>query len=98
MTTIDPRLAIMSRLHTPPYDDAAGTYSTPLGEAEQLLDAYRAAVVDEVVATLTDRAGELSELAEEKMSRAFEERAQEWHEAASVAAKLKRQKPGAQDG
>lgn len=43
MTTTDPRLAILSRMHTPPYDDAAGTYSTPLGEAAQLLDAYRAA-------------------------------------------------------
>lgn len=41
-TTTDPRLALMSRLHAPPYDDAAGTYSTPLGEAAQLLDAYRA--------------------------------------------------------
>lgn len=43
----DPRLAILSRLNTPPYDDAAGTYSTPLGEAARLLDAYRAAVLRE---------------------------------------------------
>lgn len=41
-TTVDARLAIVSRLNTPPYDEVAGTYSTPLGEAAQLLDAYRA--------------------------------------------------------
>lgn len=52
-TTVDPRLTLMSRLHTPPYDEAAGTYSTPLGEAAQLLDAYKAAVLREAVAELS---------------------------------------------
>jgi DNA-binding transcriptional MerR regulator len=47
-TTVDPRIAILSALNTPPYDDAAGVYATPLGEAAQLLDAYRAKVLREV--------------------------------------------------
>lgn len=41
-TTVDPRLALMSALNDPPYDGAAGKRGTPLGEAAQLLDAYRA--------------------------------------------------------
>lgn len=51
-TTVDSRIAILSRLHMPPYDDAAGTYSTPMGEAAQLLDAYRAAVLREAAQRL----------------------------------------------
>lgn len=51
-TAVDPRLALMSRLNTPPYDDAAGTYSTPLGEAVKLVDAYRAAVLREAAKRL----------------------------------------------
>jgi predicted DNA-binding transcriptional regulator AlpA len=42
-TTVDPRIAILSALNDPPYDDAAGKRGTPLGEAEKLLNAYRAA-------------------------------------------------------
>lgn len=90
--TVDPRIALMSRLNTPPYDDAAGTYSTPLGEAAQLLDAYRASVVDEVVEALTAKAQERSAEAEEEMRRDLEEEAQVWHEAAAVARRLKRAK------
>lgn len=41
-TTTDPRIALMSALNDPPYDDAAGKRGTPLGEAAQLLNAYRA--------------------------------------------------------
>lgn len=88
-TTVDPRLALMSRLNTPPYDDAAGTYSTPLGEAAQLLDAYRAAVITEVEDALTAKGAEFSELAEEQGRPSLEERAQEWYSAAETAAKLK---------
>lgn len=58
-----------------------------------VLSAQRESVVAEVVEALQERGGELSELAEEKMSRAFEERAQEWYEAAGVAEKLKQRKP-----
>lgn len=44
---VDPRLALMSALNDPPYDSAAGKRGTPLGEAAQLLDDYRAAVLEE---------------------------------------------------
>lgn len=97
-TTVDPRIAIMSALNTPPYDSVAGLRGTPLGEAAQLLDAYRAAVVAEVVAALQSKAQELSAEAEEEMRRDLEEEAQVWHEAAGVAAKLKRGKAEASDG
>ena len=43
----DPGLALMSALNTPPYDLAAGKTGTALGEAVQLLAAYRAAVLQE---------------------------------------------------
>lgn len=91
-TTTDPRIALMSRLNTPPYDDAAGMRGTPLGEAAQLLDAYRAAVIAEVVEALTAKAQERSAEAEEEMRRDLEDQAQVWHEAAALAAKLKRTK------
>lgn len=68
------------------------------GRASEKIDAFRAAVVDEVVEALTARAGELSEMAEEEMRRDLEEQAQEWHYAAAVAAKLKRAKAEASDG
>lgn len=97
-TTVDPRIALMSRLNTPPYDGPSGKYCTPLDEAAQLLDAYRASVVDEVVAALREKAGELSAEAEEELRRDLEDQAQVWHEAAAVAGKLKRAKTEAQDG
>ncbi|WP_200309455.1 helix-turn-helix transcriptional regulator [Streptomyces adelaidensis] len=53
-TTVDPRLALMSRLNTPPYDEAAGKTGTPLGEAAQLLDAYRAAILREAADSVSD--------------------------------------------
>jgi hypothetical protein len=53
--------------------------------------ADRAAVADvaaAIVAALQERAGELSDLAEEQMRPSLEERAQEWREAASVARRM----------
>lgn len=47
-----PRLALLRALNTPPYDEAAGTYSTPLREAALLLDAYWASVLREVAAEI----------------------------------------------
>lgn len=38
----DPRLALLRALNTPPYDTAAGLRGSSLGEAAQLIDAYRA--------------------------------------------------------
>jgi post-segregation antitoxin (ccd killing protein) len=62
-------------------------------KASEKIDAFRAAVVTEVVEALQAKGAELSELAEEEMRPSIEERAQTWHEAADAAAKLKRQPP-----
>lgn len=43
----DPRLALLRALNAPPYDLAAGKTSTPLNEAVQLIDDYRAVVLCE---------------------------------------------------
>lgn len=61
-----------------------------MSAAQKLLADYRATVIDEVVAALTERAVEFSDLAEEQGRPSLEERAQEWHQAAAVAAELKR--------
>lgn len=84
-TTIDARrdlyaFAMQGKEHSPDISE----------RASQKIDAYRAAVVAEVVAALTVKAGELSAEAEQEMRRDLEELAQVWHEAAGVAAKLKR--------
>ncbi|BBC35258.1 uncharacterized protein SGFS_065520 [Streptomyces graminofaciens] len=42
-TTVDPRIAILSRLSDPPYNEVTETRCVPWDEAAQLLDAYRAA-------------------------------------------------------
>lgn len=66
--------------------------------ARELLDRIekeaQAAAFAEAAEALRDRAGELSELADEKMNRALEERAQEWHEAAEKVARLARRPAG----
>ncbi|MFE7233872.1 hypothetical protein ACFVAF_25045 [Streptomyces sp. NPDC057596] len=49
---------------------------------------YRPAVLREAEDKLRERAGELSNLAGEKMRRDLEERAQEWHDAADTVARL----------
>lgn len=92
-TTVDPRTAVLAALTHPPYNEVAEDRSTPHDDAVQMLDAYRAVVVAEVVAALVAKAGELSAEAEQEMRRDLEEQAQVWHEAATVAAKLKRVKP-----
>ena len=84
MTTTDPRkdlyaFAMQGKEHSPAISD----------RASEKIDAYRAAAIDEVVAALQERAGELSDLAEEKMRSDLEEQAQEWHRAADVEARLK---------
>ena len=57
MTAADPRLALMSRLNTPPYDGPSGTYCTPLDEAAQLLDAYRGVELLEAARKLEGKFG-----------------------------------------
>ena len=92
-TTIDARrdlyaFAMQGKEHSPAIS----------GRASEKIDAFRAAVIDEVVEALTAKAQELSAEAEEEMRRDLEEQAQVWHDAASVAAKLKRAKPEADGG
>lgn len=74
--------AMQGKEHSPAISD----------RASEKIDAFRAAVVAEVVEALTAKAQELSAEAEEEMRRDLEEEAQVWHDAAGVAAKLKRAK------
>jgi len=97
-TTTDPRIAILSALNEPPYNETAEKRCVPWDAAAELLDTYRASVVTEVVEALQAKGGELSAQAEAEMRRDLEEQAQVWHEAAEVARRLKRQKREAQDG
>jgi predicted DNA-binding transcriptional regulator AlpA len=46
-TTVDPRIAILSDLSDPPYNEVAETRCVPWDDAVKLLDAYRAAVIRE---------------------------------------------------
>lgn len=91
-TTVDPRIAILSDLNDPPYNEIAEQRCVPWDEAVKMLDAYRAAVVAEVVEALQAKAQELSAEAEAELRRDLEEEAQVWHEAAAVAATLARAK------
>lgn len=92
-TTVDPRIAILSSLNDPPYNEIAEKRCVPWDDAVKMLAAYRASVIAEVVEALTAKAQERSAEAEEEMRRDLEEQAQVWHEAAAVAGKLKRAKP-----
>jgi hypothetical protein len=47
-TTVDPRIAILSALNDPPYNEVAEKRCVPWGDAVKLLDAYRASVLREV--------------------------------------------------
>ncbi|NED73353.1 hypothetical protein G3I51_13570 [Streptomyces sp. SID9944] len=97
-TQTDPRIAILSDLNDPPYNEVAEKHCVPWDDAVKMLDAYRAAVVTEVVEALQEKAGELSKLADEKRRRDLEEKAQVWHEAADTARRLKRRKLEASNG
>lgn len=63
--------------------------------AEEIYAKIRAEVVGEAVSALQAKAGELSDLAEEKMRRDLEETAQEWHRAADEVARLAKKTGGA---
>ncbi|MFM9635935.1 hypothetical protein [Streptomyces turgidiscabies] len=94
----DPRIAVLSDLSSPSWHPTPEAYGMPWDDAVQLLDAYRAAVVAEVVEALNAKGAELSELAEEEMRPSLEERAQTWYEAAAAAGKLKREPKETSDG
>jgi predicted DNA-binding transcriptional regulator AlpA len=74
--------------HLPPLTEGAVAEAVIAAVAPVIAE-QRASAIDEVVAALTDRAGELSDLADEEMRPSLEERAQEWHYAAEAARKLK---------
>lgn len=93
MTTTDPRkdlyaFAMQGKEHSPAISE----------RASEKIDAFRAAVVAEVIDVLNAKGAELSELAEEEMRPSLEERAQTWYEAAGVAEKLKVAKAEVADG
>ena len=93
ITTVDARkdlyaFAMQGKEHSPAVSE----------RASEKIDAFRAAVIAEVVEALQGRAAEFSELAEEQMRPSLEERAQEWYSAAEVAGKLKRAKEEPSDG
>ncbi|WP_234307876.1 hypothetical protein [Streptomyces sp. NBRC 110035] len=46
-TTTDPRIAILSSLNDPPYNEVAEKRCVPWDEGVKMLDAYRAAVLRE---------------------------------------------------
>lgn len=92
-TTVDARkdlyaFAMQGKEHSPAVSE----------RASEKIDAFRAAVVAEVVEALAAKAQERSAEAEEEMRRDLEDEAQVWHDAASVAAKLKRAKTEVQGG
>lgn len=92
-TTVDARkdlyaFAMQGKEHSPAVSE----------RASEKIDAFRAAVIAEVVEALQGRAAEFAGLAEEQMRPSLEERAQEWYSAAEVAGKLKRAKPDPSDG
>lgn len=96
-TTVDPRTAILSDLCHPDWNPVSESHGLAHDDAVKLLDAYREAVVTEVVDALNAKGAELSELAEEEMRPSIEERAQAWYEAAAAAEKLKRASKEASD-
>lgn len=65
--TVDPRIAILSRLNDPPYNETAEKRCTPWDEGVKLLDAYRAAVLREAADAL-DESETLRDLTDDHMS------------------------------
>lgn len=67
MTTTDPRIAILSALNDPPYNQTAEKRCVPWDDAVKLLDAYRAAVLREAADKL-DESETLRNLTDDHMS------------------------------
>jgi hypothetical protein len=67
------------------YGEAGAVLAVLVAPVDRAADRGVAAAI---VAALQERAGELSDLAEEQMRPSLEERAQEWREAASVARRM----------
>ncbi|MEU1445483.1 helix-turn-helix transcriptional regulator [Streptomyces mirabilis] len=64
--TVDPRIAILSDLNDPPYNETAEKRCVPWDEAVKLLDAYRASVLREAADKL-DESETLRELTDDHM-------------------------------
>lgn len=58
MTTVDPRIAILSRLSDPPYNEVTETRCVPWDDAVKLLNAYRAAELRDFLWRLEQSAGD----------------------------------------
>lgn len=86
-----PEPAMRGRFVDSPDMDALNWYRYVPEPDEAPVD--RAAVLREGENTLREKAGQLSELAEESMRRDLEETAQVWHEAASALAQLATEPP-----
>jgi hypothetical protein len=56
--TVDPRIAILSRLSDPPYNEVTETRCVPWDDAVKLLDAYRASVLRDFLFRLEQSAGD----------------------------------------
>jgi predicted DNA-binding transcriptional regulator AlpA len=65
-TTIDPRIAILSALNEPPYNEVAETRCVPWDEAVKMLNAYRRAVLLEAADKL-DQSETLRDLTDDHM-------------------------------
>jgi hypothetical protein len=65
-TTVDPRIAILSDLSDPPYNDVAERRCVPWGDAVKMVDAYRAAVLREAADKL-DESDRLRDLTDDHM-------------------------------
>lgn len=65
--TVDPRIAILSDLNDPPYNEVAEKRCVPWDDAVQLLDAYRAAVLH-AAADALDASETLRDLTDDHMS------------------------------
>ncbi|MFF7130365.1 GIY-YIG nuclease family protein [Streptomyces sp. NPDC008240] len=66
-TTVDPRIAILSALNDPPYNEVAEKRCVPWGEAEKMLAAYRRAVLLDAADKL-DESETLRDLTDDHMS------------------------------
>jgi hypothetical protein len=58
VTTVDPRIAVLSDLSSPSWHPVPEAYGMPWGEAEEKLNAYRAAVLRDFLWRLEQSSGD----------------------------------------
>jgi hypothetical protein len=92
-TTVDPRIAILSALNDPPYNERAERRCVPWAEAEKLLATYRAAVLREAADRLDAARSYPRESAEETVGYLFG-----MDNAVSLLRRMADEQPEAQDG